>query len=48
MTRISRTQRLNVWMNGIPVGIWENVRGRESFSYFTDWLGDPQGRPLSL
>ena len=24
MTRISRTQRLNVWMNGIPVGrpIW--------------------------
>ena len=48
MTRISRTQRLNVWMNGIPVGIWENVRGHESFSYFTDWLGDPQGRPLSL
>ena len=43
-----RTQRLFIWMNGIPVGYWETARLRDRLGYFDDWLGDEQGRPLSL
>ncbi len=48
MGRRSHTQRLNVWMNGIPVGYWESTRQGERFGYFDDWLADEQARPISL
>ncbi|MFC5472822.1 type II toxin-antitoxin system HipA family toxin [Paraherbaspirillum soli] len=48
MGRRSMTQRLNIWMNGIPVGYWEQARDGERLAYFTEWLDDEQGRPLSL
>lgn len=40
--------RLDLWMNGLPVGYWENVRGVERLVYFDSWISDQQGRPLSL
>jgi serine/threonine-protein kinase HipA len=48
MGRRSHTQRLNVWMNGIPVGYWESTRQGERFRYFDEWLVDEQARPISL
>lgn len=48
MGRHAKTQRLNVWMNGIPVGYWETTRQGERFGYFDEWLMDEQARPLSL
>lgn len=48
MGRRSQTQRLNVWMNGIPVGFWETTRQGERFGYFHEWLVDEQARPISL
>ena len=48
MGRRSRTQRLNIWMNGIPVGYWETTRQGERLGYFDEWLVDEQARPLSL
>lgn len=40
---------LDVWMNGEFVGHWTfSSAGRHSFSYDSSWLGNPQGRPLSL
>jgi len=48
MGRRSQTQRLNVWMNGIPVGYWETTRQGERFGYFDEWLVDEQARPISL
>lgn len=48
MARRSQTQRLNIWMNGLPVGYWEKARDGDRLSYFDEWLGDEQGRPLSL
>lgn len=48
MGRRSKTQKLNIWMNGIPVGYWEIGRQGERLGYFNDWLTDEQGRPLSL
>ena len=44
----STTKKLNVWMNGIPVGYWETTRQGERLRYFDDWLTDEQARPLSL
>jgi len=44
----STTQKLNIWMNGIPVGYWETTRQGERLRYFDDWLTDEQARPLSL
>jgi len=46
--RRSTTQKLNIWMNGIPVGYWETTRQGERLRYFDDWLTDEQARPLSL
>ncbi|MFT4066074.1 type II toxin-antitoxin system HipA family toxin [Paraburkholderia sp.] len=40
--------RLNLWMNGLPVGYWETTRGGERLTYLDEWIDDPQGRPLSL
>lgn len=48
MGRRSSTLRLNIWMNGIPVGYWESTRQGERLGYFDDWIKDEQGRPLSL
>ena len=48
MGRRSKTQKLNIWMNGIPVGYWEITRQGERLRYFDDWLTDEQARPLSL
>ncbi len=48
MGRRSKTQRLNIWMNGIPVGYWETARHGERLGYFDEWLVDEQARPLSL
>ncbi|MDD4964372.1 MAG: type II toxin-antitoxin system HipA family toxin [Gallionella sp.] len=48
MGRRSTTKKLNVWMNGIPVGYWEITRQGERLRYFDDWLTDEQARPLSL
>lgn len=40
MARRSQTQRLNIWMNGLPVGYWEKARDGDRLSYFDKWLGD--------
>lgn len=48
MGRRTTAQRLNIWMNGIPVGYWESTRQGERLGYFDDWLTDEQSRPLSL
>lgn len=48
MGRRAKTQRLNIWMNGLPVGYWETTRQGERLAYFDDWLTDPKSRPLSL
>ena len=48
MGRRAKYQRMNIWMNGIPVGYWETARQGERLAYFDDWLLDEQTRPLSL
>ncbi len=48
MVRRPRHDRLDLWMNGIPVGYWEIRRGVERLVYLPTWIDDPQGRPLSL
>lgn len=48
MARRPRHDRLDLWMNGIPVGYWEVRRGIERLVYLPSWVDDPQGRPLSL
>ncbi len=48
MGRRAKTQRLNIWMNGIPVGYWQTTRQGERLAYFDEWLADEQSRPLSL
>ena len=48
MGRKSHAQRLNIWLNGTPVGYWETLRGRHTLVYFDQWLADEQARPLSL
>jgi serine/threonine-protein kinase HipA len=48
MGRRAQTQRLNIWMNGIPVGYWESTRQGERLGYFDEWIADEQSRPLSL
>lgn len=48
MGRKSHAQRLNIWLNGTPVGFWETSPSRHTFTYFDEWLADEQPRPLSL
>lgn len=48
MARRTQTNRLDLWMNGFPVGHWETGRSGERLVYRDDWIEDPQGRPLSL
>ena len=48
MPRRTQMNRLDLWMNGLPVGYWETTRSGERLVYRDDWIDDPQGRPLSL
>lgn len=48
MGRRAHAQRLNIWLNGTPVGYWDATAGENTLTYFDEWLGDEQGRPLSL
>ncbi|SPD64679.1 regulator with hipB [Cupriavidus taiwanensis] len=48
MARARQGNRLDLWMNGIPVGHWETGTGGDRLVYREDWIADPQGRPLSL
>jgi serine/threonine-protein kinase HipA len=48
MARRPQTQRLDIWMNGLPVGYWEKSREGDRLSYLGEWIEDEQGRPLSL
>ncbi|MES2297945.1 MAG: type II toxin-antitoxin system HipA family toxin [Pseudomonadota bacterium] len=48
MTRSRHRGRLNVWLNGVPVGQWNNAGNKPTFQYFDEWLIHEQGRPLSL
>ncbi|WP_047237769.1 type II toxin-antitoxin system HipA family toxin [Chromobacterium subtsugae] len=48
MGRRKQQQKLRVWMNGLPVGCWEIGRAGDRLAYSDDWVGHPQGRPLSL
>lgn len=41
-------QRLELWMNGLHVGHWEQQRNHSRLHYDPDWVQHPQGRPLSL
>ena len=43
------TQALNIWMNGVLVGVWATTRtGAPSFRYERSWLASPVSRALSL
>lgn len=48
MGRRAHAQRLNIWLNGTPVGYWDATAGDNRLTYFDEWLSDEQGRPLSL
>jgi serine/threonine-protein kinase HipA len=48
MARRTQPGRLDLWMNGLPVGYWASAHGGERLVYRDDWVADPQGRPLSL
>lgn len=48
MARAPHRRRLNLWMNGLPVGYWEVKSGGDELSYWPQWVSDEQGRPLSL
>lgn len=48
MGRRAHAQRLNIWLNGTPVGYWDASAGGATLTYFDEWLDDAQGRPLSL
>lgn len=49
MGRPSRTQQLEIWMNGHSVGTWtQTAGGLHQFRYSLSWLSNPQRRPLSL
>ena len=49
MGRKSKTQRLNLWMNGESVGKWlVNPNGQHEFSYHQSWIDFAQTRPISI
>lgn len=48
MGRLGKSSRLNIWMNGVPVGLWEIGRNGARLSYFDEWLNSDVARPLSL
>ena len=42
MPRGTQPNRLNLWMNGLPVGYWETTRSGERLAYRDDWIDHPQ------
>jgi serine/threonine-protein kinase HipA len=49
MGRPSHSRTLSVWANGQRVGTWTySRRGEHSLQYYSEWMGSPAGRPLSL
>ena len=49
MGRKSHSRALSVWTNGQRVGTWTlPTRGDIEFTYDTEWMSSPGGRPLSL
>lgn len=47
--RPSKSQALDVWMNGERVGTWSvSPRGGHAFGYAQEWLANPRRRPISL
>ena len=49
MGRRSKSTRLFLWMNGIPVGTWEvDSTGKHQLTYDDSWLELEYGRPVSL
>jgi serine/threonine-protein kinase HipA len=48
MARRASSKRLDLWMNGLPVGYWETGASGERLVYHDEWIADRQGRPLSL
>jgi serine/threonine-protein kinase HipA len=49
MGRRSRTQNLQLWMNGVFIGTWSlRPHVGESLQYDKAWAASGQGRPLSL
>ena len=47
MGRRRLTRKLNILMNGHPVGFWQ-VGRQSSFTYLEEWTDDPLSRPISL
>ena len=39
---------LAIWMNGLRVGTWTQVRGTHILNYDAEWVNSPAGRALSL
>jgi serine/threonine-protein kinase HipA len=47
--RPSKSQALDVWMNGERVGTWSvSPRDGHAFAYSGEWLANPRRRPISL
>lgn len=49
MGKRTKTDILNVWMNGELAGSWAQLsRGFSEFRYYDSWLGSQSSRPISL
>lgn len=48
MGRQSHTRHLDLWMNGLHVGVWSRHAARETLTYAKEWVDAREGRPLSL
>lgn len=47
--RPSKTQALDVWMNGERIGTWSVApHAGHAFAYVEEWLANPRRRPISL
>lgn len=44
----TRAARLDLWMNGLPVGYWARTAKGNELRYSDAWIADEQARPLSL
>lgn len=49
MVATPRSLALDIWMNGLYVGVWERSKGAaDRLTYDTGWIQSKTGRPLSL
>lgn len=49
MGKKTSLRSLNLWMNGVQVGIWKmGGNGADLLQYTDEWIASSQGRPLSL